>query len=59
MGLLTSEGETWLAHRRLAQPVFHRQRVAQFGTMITDACGTLLDDWQRYAATGEPFDVGR
>ena len=56
-GLLTSEGETWLAHRRLAQPVFHRQRVAQFGKVMTDACGTLLDDWQRYAATGEPFDV--
>src|SRR5215472_8787746 len=27
-GLLTSEGEFWLRQRRLAQPAFHRARIA-------------------------------
>ena len=27
-GLLTSEDEFWLRQRRIAQPAFHRQRVA-------------------------------
>jgi cytochrome P450 len=34
-GLLTSEGEFHLRQRRLAQPAFHRQRIASYaGTMI-------------------------
>lgn len=34
-GLLTSEGETWLRQRRLAQPAFHRARIAAYaGTMV-------------------------
>src|SRR5260370_4370535 len=34
-GLLTNNGESWLHQRRLIQPVFHRQRIAAFGTLIT------------------------
>src|SRR5881394_708529 len=30
-GLLLSEGDFWLRQRRLAQPAFHRQRVASYG----------------------------
>ena len=30
-GLLTSEGEFHLRQRRLAQPAFHRQRIASYG----------------------------
>ena len=40
-GLLTSEGDTWLANRRLAQPVFHKQRIQGFGAMMVDE--TLAD----------------
>jgi cytochrome P450 len=37
-GLLTSEGELWRRQRRLAQPAFHRQRIAEYGqTMIAQA----------------------
>jgi cytochrome P450 len=37
-GLLTSEGELWRRQRRLAQPAFHRQRLAEYGqTMVAQA----------------------
>jgi cytochrome P450 len=37
-GLLTSEGETWKRQRRIAQPAFHRQRIAGFAqTMVRAA----------------------
>ena len=35
-GLLTSEGETHLRQRRLIQPAFHRERIASYGTVMTD-----------------------
>jgi len=34
-GLLTSEGEFWLRQRRLAQPSFHRDRIAAYGDVMT------------------------
>jgi cytochrome P450 len=37
-GLLTSEGEFHLRQRRLAQPAFHRQRIASYaGQMVAEA----------------------
>jgi len=45
-GLLLSEGEFWLRQRRLMQPAFHRQRLAQMGqTMVSLAAG-VLDGWR-------------
>lgn len=34
-GLLTNDGGLWLKQRRLIQPVFHRERVAALGTLMT------------------------
>jgi cytochrome P450 len=36
-GLLTSEGDFWLRQRRIAQPAFHRDRIASFGGAMTRA----------------------
>jgi cytochrome P450 len=45
-GLLTSEGEFHKRQRRLAQPAFHRQRIASYGrSMVEDAVRTG-DRWQ-------------
>src|SRR5262245_53019724 len=39
LGILTSEGETWLRNRRLIQPAFHRQRIAAMVAVMADAAG--------------------
>jgi cytochrome P450 len=33
-GLLSSEGEFWRRQRRLIQPAFHRQRIAEYGQVM-------------------------
>jgi cytochrome P450 len=45
-GLVTSEGDFWLKQRRLAQPAFHRQRIAAFAETMTEATARMLDRWQ-------------
>lgn len=45
-GLLTSDGDFWRRQRRLAQPAFHRQRIADFAQTMTEATGVMLDKWQ-------------
>ena len=45
-GLLTSEGEFHLRQRRLAQPAFHRQRVAAYGATMAASAAVRRDRWQ-------------
>jgi cytochrome P450 len=56
-GLFTSDGEFWRRQRRLAQPAFHRRRVANFGTLMTDATVAMLERWRARVAPGRPLDV--
>jgi cytochrome P450 len=44
-GLLTSEGEVWSRQRRLAQPAFHKERIASYAGIITDFTQELSDEW--------------
>jgi cytochrome P450 len=45
-GLLTSEGEFWLRQRRLAQPAFHRARIASYAATMVQYTQRLLEDWR-------------
>ncbi len=45
-GLLTSEDPLHLRQRRLAQPAFHRQRIAGYGQTIVRIAGEMLGGWQ-------------
>jgi cytochrome P450 len=45
-GLLTSEGEFWLRQRRLAQPAFHRARIASYAATMVEYTQRLLQDWR-------------
>ncbi len=54
-GLATSEGETWKAQRRLAQPAFHRQEIAALARVVTQTVDETLDQWRAPAAG--PVDV--
>jgi cytochrome P450 len=56
-GLLTSEDDFWLRQRRIAQPAFHRQRVAGLAGVMADAARETADQWESIAANGRPVDV--
>src|SRR6185436_8620029 len=57
-GLLTSEDEFWLRQRRIAQPAFHRQRIAALASVMAAAARDTAAQWQSIASRGEPADVG-
>lgn len=44
-GLVTSEGELWQRQRRIAQPAFHRQRIAGFAGTMVSATSEMIDRW--------------
>lgn len=52
-GLLTSDGDFWRRQRRLAQPAFHRERVANYARVMVDYTGRMLDSWRE----GELRDI--
>lgn len=45
-GLFVSEGNTWLRQRRLALPMFHRQRIAAYGEAMVACTEQILNTWQ-------------
>ena len=56
-GLLTSEGDFWLRQRRIAQPAFHRQRIAGLAQVMAGAAREAADRWEALAAAGRAVDV--
>lgn len=56
-GLVTSEGDFWLRQRRIAQPAFHKKRIAGFATSMVEAAEDTARRWERPARDGTPIDV--
>src|SRR5215510_262468 len=52
-GLLTSEGDLHRRQRRLAQPAFHRQRIASYGSVMVEYADRLSHRWKQ----GDTFDI--
>jgi cytochrome P450 len=52
-GLLSSEGDFWRKQRRLAQPAFHRDRIAAYADIMVDEASRLARSWR----DGEVRDV--
>jgi cytochrome P450 len=57
MGLLTSDGETWLRQRRIAQPAFHRQKIAALGGAMVRAAEAAAEGWGEHVERGRAIDV--
>lgn len=57
MGLLTAEGETWLRQRRIAQPAFHRQKIAGLGGSMVRAAEAFAARWGEHARSGRAVDI--
>jgi cytochrome P450 len=56
-GLLTSEGDFWLRQRRIAQPAFHRQRIAALAGVMAAAAREAAAHWEAVASAGRPIDI--
>jgi len=52
-GLLTSEGEFHTRQRRLAQPAFHRQRIAAYADTMVECASRAHERWHE----GETIDL--
>ena len=44
-GLVTSDGEVWRKQRKVAQPAFHKERIAELATVMTRATLEMLASW--------------
>ena len=56
-GLLVSDGAVWRRQRRLAQPAFHRQRLAAFAAVMAREAEAQAARWQERAGRDVPLDV--
>ena len=56
--LVAAEGPYWMRQRRLAQPSFHRQRLASYCDSMVRATEELLKCWHSKAKAGDAVDVG-
>ncbi|HZB44448.1 MAG TPA: cytochrome P450, partial [Pyrinomonadaceae bacterium] len=52
-GLLTSEGAHHRRQRRIAQPAFHRQRVASYGAVMVEYAARAAERWRE----GRTLDI--
>ena len=55
-GLLTSDGDVWRRQRRMVQPAFHHETLAQLTDHIERASAAVVSDWNQ-AGAGAVVDI--
>lgn len=55
--LVAAEGSSWLRQRRLAQPAFHRERLAGYANVMVDATTQFLTRWSADAEAKNVIDI--
>ncbi len=58
LGLLTSDGRSWVEQRRILRPVFQRDRIDRLASAVTKTCDELIDRWRAAARAQKVVDLG-
>jgi len=53
----TADGEVWKRKRRLAQPSFHKAKISNLATIITDTIEEMLDQWEVACDQNQTIEV--
>jgi len=56
-GMLTTDGAEWRERRQLSQPFFHRPRLRERASVITDCAEDLVAQWELAADRNETVDI--
>jgi cytochrome P450 len=56
-GLLTSEGDFWRKQRRLAQPAFHREKLAAITGQMAASTEKLVQKWKNKFKSGAVINI--
>jgi cytochrome P450 len=57
LNIFSSDGDYWLAQRRLMQPAFHRKHLTYFSQIMSDATLKMLSKWEVAALNGQILDM--
>ena len=55
-GLLTSEGEHWKRQRRMIQPLFHRDRLAEMSDIMVGCAVERVEHWRKQKTSTTTLD---
>jgi cytochrome P450 len=56
-GLVAAEGEGWQRSRKMTQPAFHQEILAETGESIARTTAEMLERWEEKAGRGEEIDA--
>ena len=56
-GLLTTDGDFWLRHRKAVQPLFYKNYVETCSHQIIPSVNEMLNRWEQYSSVGRAFDI--